>query len=138
MVNKDAALLNRHVTRMTPPHFSAADYSVLSSSGRKESLAFFRMSLVTSTPTKFERTDVCCYRFAFIAARERNEHRDHFFSGVCIKRKWASNCWGKPRTKDEICVKYILPFLLRSLRSYAAKKFRLQMTAPRLDESFCA
>ena len=27
MVNEDAALLNRHVTQVTPPHFSAAVYS---------------------------------------------------------------------------------------------------------------
>ena len=27
MVNEDAALLNRHVTHMTPPHFSAAVYT---------------------------------------------------------------------------------------------------------------
>ena len=28
MVNEDAALLNRHVTHMTPPHFSAAVYNL--------------------------------------------------------------------------------------------------------------
>ena len=27
MVNEDAALLNRHVTQVTPPHFSAAVYT---------------------------------------------------------------------------------------------------------------
>ena len=27
MVNEDAALSNRHVTLMTPPHFSAAVYN---------------------------------------------------------------------------------------------------------------
>jgi hypothetical protein len=73
-VNEDAALLNRHVTLMTPPHFSTAVYKTLTDSGQElilkqqskslflgflDAAAAAEVSIVVNYMTGLPKTDPC-------------------------------------------------------------------------------
>ncbi len=60
MVNEDAALLNRHVTSMTPSHFSTGVYSTTAATADEES-ELFRTVIALIAVTVVRTFEKWCY-----------------------------------------------------------------------------